>query len=57
MDARGEEAVAMLERELDALPADAGERRVLLATSSGWGCSSTRSWSTRPRGSSARRRI
>ena len=37
MNARGEEAVAVLERELDALPADAGDRRVLLATQLGLG--------------------
>ena len=37
MNARGEEAVALLERELDGLPPGAGERRVLLATQLGLG--------------------
>ena len=37
MNARGEEAVALLERELDALPAEARDRRVLLATQLGLG--------------------
>ena len=37
MDARGEDAVALLEHELDALPADARDRRVLMATQLGLG--------------------
>ena len=56
MNARGEEAVALLERELDGLPAGAGERRVLLATQLGLGMLLDALVSTPPRASSARRR-